>query len=184
LSGIDIFNHEYGIDPLKPYASRMFNCSVVGAHEMSGLMDTKPPQDVWLSIVFEFMYFYLALTKGHVLKDVPRQRRDEVMNGLVELLIPRVIDYIFDAPNENQRRLLKDQYLKMTRARLETYDEYKKLLADTENDLKGTAIGSLCDSVSELAGHPGNPMYEMACFSHINDTMGFLKIKTFVASVT
>ena len=59
-----------------------------------------------------------------------------------------------------------------------------KLLADTESHLQGTALGSLCDRVAELAGHPGNPMYEMACFSHINDTMNFLKIRTFVASVT
>jgi hypothetical protein len=184
MGHIDIFNHEYGIDPLKPYASRVFNCSVVGANEIVRLMDHNVPRDVWLGIVFEFMYFYLALTDGQVLKDVAGERKEEVTNGLVDLLIPRAVDYIFEIPNERQSEMHKQQHMKMAIARLKAYKEYKRVLPDTEKDLKGTALGSLCASVSELVGHPGNPMYEMACYSHVTESMAFLKMRAFVTSVT
>ena len=184
MGRVDIFNHEYGIDPLKPYASRLFNCAVVGANEVARLADHALTRDAWLNIVFEFMYFYLALTKGHVLKDVQAGRKKEVTLGLVDVLIPRVVDYIFDISNPKQSNDLKTKHLKMAVERLKVYEEYKTLLPETENDLKGTALGSLCNSVAELAGHPGNPMYEMIVYSHTTDSIAFLKVRSFVASVT
>lgn len=183
MSRIDIFNHEYGINPLKPYASRIFNCSVAGANTIGHLADGRLPRDTWLAVVMEFMYFYIALTKGHVLKDLTEDRRDTVTSELVNVLFPQVVDYIFDPATKAHGRALKKKYVAMAFARLEIYEGYRLLMAATEDELQGTGLGSLCESVADLSEHPGNTLFEETCYSHIHKSMAFLRIKSFVASV-
>jgi hypothetical protein len=123
------------------------------------------------------------MTRGYALNRMATERKQELTKNLIDLLIPRVVDYVFDLRNPTQGKALEDRHVRMTIARLKVYGEYKTLLPTSERALKGTAAGSLCDTVAELAGHRGNPMYEMACFSHLTESMDFLNIKSFVATV-
>lgn len=184
MGRIDIFNHNYGVDPLKPYASRIFNCSVAGANEVGRFLDGGIPKFVWLEIVFEFMFYYVALTKGRVLDDMEEDYKKDITNQLVGVLVPAAVDYIFVDPRGGSNMGLKQKYLDQAAKRAMEYDGFRQILPDRLGRRKESAMSHLCTKIGELVGHSGNSMFNLACDKHIRESLDYLKSDAFVFSLT
>ena len=175
MSYIDIFDKEDCLtDPLTDHACRMFNGSVIGANAIRRFAGEGFPHTIWLSIVFEFMFFYFALTHHEALKDWRPDRRDKLTERLVQLLISRSVEYVLDDPTGK----LVGKYSENAAARIEQYGRCESILRIEENQrMERSAEGLLGKQVSRLAGEDNDTGFTMTTHIHIGESVEFLRIR-------
>ena len=177
---MDIFESSERLeDPLKDYANRVFSCSVTGAHAIKHLVEGELPMKIWLSIVFEFLFFYIALTRGHGRRDASPQHRDELMTNLTDLLIAGTVDYVFDNGSPEMAEVRRERYKAEAIARVREYSGFEEMIRDTEVEMsEDTALWSFCSLVSKLAGQPEDFTIVMTARSHVYDSLLLLKMRS------
>ena len=85
-------------------ASRIFACSVVGANELKRIAENPVSRPTWLSIVFEFVFFYVVLVKGCSWAHLSPEKQETRTEELTNVLIEAVVDYVFEG-GANQTRV-------------------------------------------------------------------------------
>jgi hypothetical protein len=181
MGTLNIFGDDAGsMDAVQRYANRVFNCSVVGANEFKRLTDDGLTTDIWLSIVFEFLFFYVAVTANRASAEEGKQ----VTTELVDKLIPQVVDYVFEDVRQDQNAAMKKSYMNEVAARIDEYNRFDRVMPLAESDQpEGSALWSLCIRISALAGRPGDISFTLAAHSHMFDSLLILDSDPFLAAL-
>ena len=93
---IDIFGEDSIGDIYQKYANRIFKCSAIGANALRKINDGEMSRAVWVTILFEHIYFYMAVTAEMGLHESDDARQERILSKLAQLLIPYAADYVFD----------------------------------------------------------------------------------------
>lgn len=182
MSWVNIFDGtEAQASPtMKSFANGLFNCSIVGANEIKRVADDDLQPQAWLSIVFEMVFFYLALTRREALKELDRDGREKVGRELVDLLIPNAVDFAFEDFAGDGNAALKRNFQKELNARMTEYSRKRFMVPKRAGDpVEDSAIGALAVRVTKLAGRPNDSSILLACNSHIQDSTLLLEMENF-----
>jgi len=173
MSEICIFEmEERKSDPLKDYANRLFSLAVTGANATRALNQGELPKQIWLSIVFEYLFFYITVTDREGLKALPAGERMKLTTRLVDVLMTRVVNEVFEGNGAAVER-----YKAVAAERLQEYEKFDSTLrGDSERRFEGSALGAFCSRVSKLAAHPDDMMHVMTAHAHIHDSLLFLRL--------
>ena len=82
MARVDIFNEEPSGDFYKKYCNRVVNVALVGANQVRRHMGEDFKKKTWMQTLFEFVYFYIALTRDHGLAESDSTRRERVGDKL------------------------------------------------------------------------------------------------------
>lgn len=178
MAGVDIFPDEESGNIYKRYSNRIFNCSAIGANAIRKINADGLSSDAWVSILFEFLFFYVALTAETGLIESDIERRERVITKLSQLVIPAAVEYLLDDSNDKTRNHLLGECA----GRLQEYAKYDQFLPfDGEERHRHSALGAFCHRVAELAGHPGDSAHVMTCHAHVQDSLELLNLDLFAA---
>jgi hypothetical protein len=179
---IDIFGEDATGDIYQKYANRVFKCSAIGANALRKINDGEMSRSVWVTILFEHIYFYMAVTSEMGLYESDDERRERVLSKLAKLLISYASDYVFDDVRRDGNEGRKNQLLQQCVIRVKEYSECKRIVPlEGQDRLASTALGSLCSRVSDLAGQPDEAAHVMTVHSHIQDSLDILGMDLFAA---
>jgi len=181
---MDLFEAgERATDPLKEYANRLFTCSVTGAHAVKNQIEGGLPKQIWLSIVFEYLFFYIALTRGYVLRHAAPQVRDQITASLMDVLLSAAVDFVFDDKSPAAADSRKMRYTEEANARIREYDRYESVLSRKESELsETTALWSFCHMIAGMAGQADDITCIMTSHAHVYDSLLILDTETLVAT--
>jgi hypothetical protein len=179
---IDIFGEDAKGDIYQKYANRIFKCSAIGANALRKINDGEMSRAVWVTILFEHVYFYMAVTSEMGLYESDEARRERILSKLAQLLIPYAADYVFDDVRKDGNEGMKNQLLQQCVVRMKEYSRCKRIVPiEGEDRLGSTGLGSLCSRVSDLAGQKDEAAHVMTVHSHIQDSLEILGIDMFAA---
>jgi hypothetical protein len=182
MAKIDIIGADAPDDVFKKYSNAVFNVSAIGANTVRRLQDKKMSGETWVAILFEFIFFYVALTSELGLYDSPEERRERIVSRLSEYLIPPAVDYVLEDLKGNGNRVAKEHFLEECAARVEQYARFPHAMPiEGEDRLERTALGAFGHRVAELAGEPGDPAHVMTVHMHVQDSIDVLNIDIFAA---
>ena len=181
MAGTDIFPDGHPEDLYKRYANRIFNCSAIGANAIRKARGGAVPDDTWVSILFEFVFFYAALTATTGLVESDNERRERVIAKLSRLVIPHAVDYLLEDTDEDGNEKTKDQLLEEGTKRSKDYEKCEQFLPDVGEAPKSTALDAFCHRVAKLAGEPGDAAIMVTCHAHIRDSLDLLDMDLFAA---
>lgn len=172
MSEICIFEmEERKSDPLKDYANRLFSLAVTGANATRMLNEGELPKQIWLSVVFEYLFFYITITNREGLKSLPAGERMNLTMHLIDVLMTRVVEQVFEGKG------IIERYKTVAAERLQEYGEFESTLrGDSERRFEGSALGAFCSRVSKLAAHPDDMMHIMTAHAHVHDSLLFLRL--------
>jgi len=160
---------------IEDLANRIFTCSVIGANELKRVSESDIARPAWLSIVFEYAFFYVALAKRHTWADLPAETQESRAKNLSEVLLTAVVDYVFEDAGTVTCAARVEQFKAELEARMEEYGKFDLFAGETESDKpEGTALWAFCTKVSALAGSPGDLACTMAAHAHIYDSMKYV----------
>jgi hypothetical protein len=161
------------VDPhsMEGLATRIFECSVIGANDLKRAVDKPISRPVWLSIVFEFAFFYITLAKRHSWAHHPVEKQEKLTNQLSDVLLTAVVDYVFEdgAAASNTARV--EHFKAELEARIAEYGEFKLMVRESQSQKsEGTALWAFCNKATALAGSPRDVVGIMATHAHIYDS--------------
>ena len=179
---IQLFKGEKG--PLHDFGNRIFACSVAGANEVRGLNPWIPKQ-VFLSMVFEFTFFYLALAFDQGFGRMNSGRRKKVYEELVDLLIPAIVGFVFEENDLHDKESMKTKFVRETGQRLESYRKFESMVSHTGTcSIEETALWDFCEIIAKLNAHGGDHHFIMACHSHVLDSLLVLDLDRHATALT
>ena len=112
---------------------------------------------MWLSIVFEFVFFYVAMVKRHSWGDLPPEKQEARAGDLSNVLLTAVVDYVFEEGVATAKTARVEHFKAELAARMEEYGEFALFASEAQSDKpEGTALWAFCTKVSALAGSPGD----------------------------
>jgi hypothetical protein len=159
-------------------ASRIFKCSVVGAGELKRASENPVSRPMWLSIVFEYVFFYVALVKRFSWAALPAEKQEKRTDNLSEVLITAVVDYVFEDGGSAANVARVAQFKAELAARMEEYGKFALFAGEAQSAKpEGTALWAFCVRVSALAGSPGDLVCIMATHAHVYDSMKLVGIE-------
>jgi len=129
---IDIFPGSIGAGVYEKYANRVFNIGAVGANQIRNLSGGKLEQSVWVSILFEYSFYFIAMTREMGLLDAPAMKRTRIIEELGSTFVPAAVDFIFDAEDGNSA--LKTRYSQLLAARIHEYEKFDAIMPKDELD--------------------------------------------------
>ena len=162
------------IDPtsLEGLSSRIFQCSIIGANELRRATGKAIPRSIWLSIVFEHLFFYVTLAGRHTWAHLPVKKQESMTAKMAGILLPAVVDYVFEDGSEEENVARVDHFKGELAARMREYGKFKFIICESESEeSKGTALWAFCNKVSALAGCPDDLVGIMTAHAHIYDSM-------------
>lgn len=170
---INLFANRF-VDPgsIEGLANRIFKCSVVGANALKQAAEKPIARSVWLSIVFEFVFFYIALAKGHSWTHLPPEKQETIASRVSNVLITAVVDYVFDDGDHDANAARVAQFKDELAARMEEYGKFKLMVRESGSEKsEGTALWAFCKTATALAGKPDDVVCIMTAHAHIYDSM-------------
>ena len=161
-----------GANTIEGLASRIFKCAVIGANQVKRAAEAPIPRAAWLSIVFEHVFFYLALAKRHAWTHLPAEKQESLTNRVGDVLITAAVDYVFeDGGAEANASRVEDLKIELG-ARMQEYGNFPIMVQEAESEKpKGTALWAFCHKVAALAGRPKDLVCVMTTHAHIHDSM-------------
>lgn len=157
---------------IEDLSNRIFKCSVVGANALRSAADKPVSRPAWLSIAFEFIFFYLTLAERRSWAHLPTEELEMLSSQAGDVLLTAVVDFVFEdadgADNAARVERFKDDLSK----RKAEYGKYTLMVNDSEADKpEGTALWAFCSKVAALAGNPKDVGLLMTAHAHIYDSM-------------
>lgn len=170
---IELFGDKM-LDPasLEGLSNRIFQCSIIGANELRRATGKPIPRSLWLSIVFEHLFFYLTLANRITWAHTPKEERESMTARTANILLTAVVDYVFENGSEDENAARVDHFKTELAARMKEYCKFKLVIRESESEeSKGTALWAFCKKVSALAGSPNDLVGMMTAHAHIHDSM-------------
>jgi len=181
MESVNLFATEEALDNYKKYSNRVFLVSAVGANAIQHVDGDRLPKDVWVTLVFEFIYFYVAHAEAAARTIGGDAHADRVSKRLGEALVHAAVDYVFDDVYKDGNQTLKLKQMSELAERLATYGKYERAIPEKEGDeSKGTALWTFCKKVAAFVGHPDDASYTMTCHAHIFDSLEVLDTDMFL----
>lgn len=185
MPAFDIFEDNFTHNPFQKYSNRLFNCSVVGANQIRRLAISEMPHTTWIRILFEHIFFYIVITEEIGLFGESDERKERLIEGLIEVVVPAALNFIFHDTLEAKRvdRSVKAEVI--LRKRLAEYEQMSRVLpAKGIAKLSQTSLGAFCVNVSKIAGEPNDPTHMSITRTHIHDSIEILNMDIFTAMVS
>jgi hypothetical protein len=152
-------------------ASRIFKCSVVGANELKRTVEKSIPRPVWLSIVLEFVFFYIALANRHSSAHLPDEKQEKNTGELSDTLLTAIVDYVFEDGGDAANAARVNQFKAELEARMQEYGKFELMVRESQSEKsEGTALWAFCNQVTALAGKPKDLVCIMVTHAHIYDS--------------
>jgi len=184
MPAFDLFEGGFTHDPFQKYANRIFNCSIVGANQIRKLAITGMPHNTWIRVLFEYMFYYFVVTRDIGLHGESEERRKRVIEGLIEVLLPAALEFVFHDRTETKKIERRERAEKALRDRLAEYSRFDRVLpAAGIAKLSQTSLGIFCTNVSKVAGEPNDPTHMSTARTHIQDSINILNMDIFAAMV-
>lgn len=153
-------------------ASRIFTCSIVGANELKRAAEKPIPQSVWLSMVFEFVFFYLVVAARHSWAHLAAEKQRLMVSQATDVLLTAAVDYVFDDDSDDANTARVEQFKAELAARMEEYGKFELIVRESQSEKsEGTALWAFCNQLAALAGKPGDLVCIMTTHAHIYDSM-------------
>ena len=182
MARVDIFNEEPSGDFYKKYCNRVVNVALVGANQVRRHMGEDFKKETWMQTLFEFVYFYIALTRDHGLAESDSTRRERVGDKLSNLMIPALVDYLLEDIRRDENESFKTYYLAELTQRLQRYEKCKEVLpSEGGTKLEWTSLGIFCRGVAELVNRPDDTAVIMLCHAHAMDSVQVFNLDVFAA---
>jgi len=182
MARVNIFDEGLSSDFYMKFSNRMVNIALVGANQVRRHMGEDFKKETWMQTLFEFVYFYIALTRDHGLAESDSARRERVGDKLSNLLIPALVDYLFEDVRRDENESFKTYYLAELMQRLQRYEKCKATLpGDDGVKLDWTALGIFCRGIADQVGRKDDTAVIMLCHSHVMDSIEVLNLDVFAA---
>ena len=182
MARVDIFNEELPGDIYKKYSNRVVNIALVGANQVRRHMGEDFKKETWMQVLWEFVYFYIALTRDHGLADSDDARRERVGDKLSNLMIPALVDYLLEDVRRDKNESFKTYYLAEFTQRMQRYEKCKEVLpSEGGTKLEWTALGVFCRGIADQVGRKDDTAVIMLSHSHIMDSIEVLNLDVFAA---
>lgn len=166
-----------GHQPLHELGNRIFAVAVAGANDVRG-MSQGIPQQVFLSMVFEYTFFYLALTFEQGFGGMRAGRRKQVYEELVDLLIPAIVDFLFEENADHDKESMRKKFIGEAGVRLKNYREFASMVSYTGTcGIEDTALWNLSETIAKLNASGDNHHFIMACHSYVLDSLLVLDLE-------
>jgi len=181
MARINIFDSE-NLDLYQKYVNRVVNVALIGANQVRLHTGGTLKKDTWMKVLWEFVYFYVALTRDHGLAASDTERRDRVGDKLSGLLVPSLVDYLFEDVRGDENESFKTYYLAELTQRLQRYEQCRAVLpGDDDVKPEWTALGIFGRGVADLVGREEDTAVIMLCHSHVMDSLPVLNLDVFAA---
>ena len=182
MTRIDIFGEGLSGTIYSKYANRVVNVALVGANQVRRHMGEDFKKETWMQVLFEFVYFYVALTRDHGLAESDDARRERVGEKLSNLMIPALVDYLLEDVRRDDNESFKTYYLAELAQRMQRYEKCKEVLpSEGGTKLEWTALGIFCRGIADQVGRTDDTAVIMLCHSHIMDSLEVLGLDVFAA---
>lgn len=163
--------------PLHELGNQIFACAVAGANDVRG-MSPGIPQQVFLSMVFEFTFFYLAVAFEQGFGAMREGRRKQVYEELVNLLIPAIVDFMFEENEDHDTESMIRKFTGEAATRLKNYREFASMVSHTGTcSIEDTALWNLSETIAKLNARGDNHHFIMACHSYVLDSLLVLDLE-------
>jgi len=170
--------------PLHALGNRIFACAAAGANEVRG-MSPRCPQQVFLSMVFEYTFFYFAVIYEQGFGGMAKGRRNHVYTELQNLVIPAIIDFVFEEDAGHNKASMTSKFTKEANARLEKYRKFDSIVSHTGTcSIEDTALWSFCEMIAKLNASGDNNHFIMATHSHVLDSLMVLDLERHAAALS
>jgi hypothetical protein len=157
---------------IEALANRIFTCSIVGANELKRTAEGPIPRSIWLSIVFEFMFFYLTLVRYQVWAHLPKDKQEALANKTNDVLLRAAVNYVFEDDDNEANEERVENFKGELAARMEEYKAFKVLVRKSQSEKsEGTALWAFCNKAAALAGKPEDLVCIMTTHAHVHDSM-------------
>lgn len=164
---------------IEDITSRIFKCSIVGANTLRRIAEKPMQRPVWLSVVFEYMFFYLTLTRQHTWDHLPVENQEKLANEASHMLLTAVVDYVFEDDGTTENTVRVEQFKAELAGRIEEYSKFACLIRESESEpAEGTALWAFCNKVAALVGSPKDISCTMTTHSHIYDSLVAIGMRT------
>jgi hypothetical protein len=155
--------------------------SAIGANAVQRLGETRMPKSLWVAILFEFIYFYVAHAEAGARVAGGDDHAERIVKRLGESLIHGAVDFVFDDVHKDGNQTLKLERMSELTERRNAYRKHERVMPEHEGDeAKGTGLWAFCRNVSALAGHPDDAVHTMTCHAHVFDSLEVLDTSTFL----
>ena len=153
-------------------ASRIFKCAVVGSNELKRASEKMVSRPVWLSMVFEYVFFYLALARRTAWAHLPEEKQEALFTRVSDVLLAALVDFVFEDGTDALKRQRVDHLKEELSARIVEYGKYQMMIRESEAEKpEGTALWAFCNKAAALLGTPDDLVTIMVTHGHIYDSM-------------
>jgi hypothetical protein len=181
MARIDIFG-DHNLNLYQKYTNAVVNVALVGANQVRLHTGGDLKKETWMKVMWEFVYFYVALTRDHGLAESDATRREQVGDKLTSLLVPALVDYLFEDIHGDENESFKTYYLAELAQRMQRYEKCRAVLpGDGDVKPEWTALGVFGRGVADLVGREEDTAVMMLCHSHVMDSIRVLNLDIFAA---
>lgn len=187
MGWFDTFKKDFRED----YLNKIFRNSIEDANAIRRLAEDKSFEQnkqglsdtEWLSIAFEFIYFYLHLTDRFAFEHMNEEQRAVLMTGVEKICISSAVNAIChewagDLKEKTKKECMENFYVSM-----QEYSKYKKWFAEKGKGTKNTLFWEFGKVIAKLAGRENDIRYVTFCIEIVINSLKDLDIKSFIEEV-
>lgn len=187
MGWFDTFKKDFRSD----YLNKIFRNSIEDANAIRRLAEDKSFEQnkqglsntEWLSILFEFIYFYLHLTDRSAFGHMDEERRATFMTELEQICISSTVNAVCHEWPEDLKEKTKKECMENFRASMEEYSRYQELVPKEKEGRKNTLVWEFGKNIAKLAGREMDARYVMTSHILVIDSLKDLDVKSFIEKV-
>lgn len=187
MGWFDTFKKDFRED----YLNKIFRNSIEDANAIRRLAEDKSFEQnkqglsdtEWLSIVFEFIYFYLHLTDRFAFEHMSEEQRAVLMTGVERICISSAVNAVCRGWPKDKKEKIKEECMENFHISMQEYSKYKKWLAEKGEGTKNTLFWEFGKMIAKLAGREMDARYIMLSVKIAIDSLKDLDIKSFIEKV-
>jgi hypothetical protein len=134
----------------------------------------------WVSILFEFIYFYLHLTDRFAFGHMNEERRGSLMTDLEEVCITAAVDAVCLRWPEDIKEKIKEECMGNFYISMAEYSKCKKWFPKKDEGAKGTLFWEFVKTIAKLAGQEHVVIFKLTVMQIATNSLKDLDIKSFI----
>lgn len=186
------WSNSFRQDSRSDYLSKVFKASVEAADAVRSLAEDKSfeqnkqglSKTEWLSILFEFIYFYLHLTDRLAFGRLSEEKRGTFMTKLEEICISSAVNTTCDGWPKSKKDKIRKECMQNFFTSMEEYSRYQELFPKKGEGSKNTLFWEFGKNIAKLAGREMSTRYIMLSTKMAVDSLVVLDTKSFIEKVT
>ncbi len=144
--------------------------------------DSKDATTYFMEVQYEFLFFFTHLTMRFVFGELGHEKRVELQNLLVPILMESSTEAWFGHwPNDLKEGIKKDFKNNINSAELE-YSKYKKMFPEKDEGSKDTMFWEFGKNIARLSGHENDIVIITKCMAYAVEILKQIKLKDLVIS--